>query len=85
MRLGSSQNIANESQGRDMAVYEDHGRLQVREHMKLLFAILYRYDMQVLLGECGLNLDWESQLLGWLAWNVVHERSRSNGIVDLEL
>jgi len=69
--------------GRDMAVYGNYGCLQVREHMKLLFAILYQYDM--LLRECGLNPDWKSQLLGWLAWNGVHERSRSNGIVDLEL
>ena len=52
----SYQNIANESQGRDMAVYGDYGRPQVREHMKLLsFAILYRYD--TLLRECSLNPD----------------------------
>ena len=48
-----------ESVGRDLAVHGDYGRL--REHLKLLFALLYRYDM--LLRECGLDPKWESQLL----------------------
>jgi hypothetical protein len=50
-----------ESLERDMAVDGDYGRLQVREHLKLLFALLCRYDM--LLRECGLDPDWESQLI----------------------
>ena len=48
-----------ESLGRDLAVHGDYGRL--REHLKLLFALLYRYDM--LLRECGLDPKWESQLV----------------------
>jgi len=61
MKSGSYHNIAYETQGRDMAVDGDYGRLQVREHLKLLFALLYRYDM--LLRECGLDPEWESQLV----------------------
>jgi len=51
----------NESQGRDMAVDGDYGRLQVRDHLKLLFALLYRYDL--LLRECGLEPKWENELV----------------------
>ena len=58
MKLDSYRNTTIESVGRDMAVHGDYGRL--REHLKLLFALMYRYD--TLLRECGLDPKWESQL-----------------------
>ena len=59
IKLDSYQDRTYENVGRDMAVHEDYGRL--REHLKLLFVLMYRYD--ILLRECGLDPEWEGQLV----------------------
>ncbi|KIM35381.1 hypothetical protein M413DRAFT_449768 [Hebeloma cylindrosporum] len=53
------ESITYENVGIDVAVHGDYGRL--REHLKLLFALMYRYDL--LLRESDLDPDWENQLV----------------------
>jgi len=68
--LGSHESVASGRLRKDMAVHADYGRL--REYLKTLFALMYRYD--VLLRECGLDPEWEGELVGFLSkgrlrWN----------------
>ena len=56
--LGSYESVAHRRVGKDMVVHEDYGRL--REYLKTLFALMYRYD--ILLRECGSDPEWEGEL-----------------------
>jgi hypothetical protein len=48
-------------------VHKDLGLL--KEYIKTLFAILYRYDL--LLRECGIEPGWESEIATWYPINKV--------------
>jgi len=39
---------------------------QLREYLKKLFSLLYRYD--VVMRECGLDPKWEEEVTGWIGW-----------------
>jgi hypothetical protein len=57
--LGSHESVAYGRVGKDMAVHADYEHL--REYLKTLFALMYRYD--ILLRECGLDPEWEGELV----------------------
>jgi len=59
MTLDGYQSMTIANVGRDMVMHRDYGR--PREHLKLLFALMYWYD--ALLRECGLDPEWDSQLV----------------------